>query len=715
MLNVLSMPAAASVPHHRKKPSSSSSFRLDIQGLRAIAVGTVLLYHAGVTSLPGGFVGVDVFFVISGFLITGILLREITETGRVSLVTFYARRAKRILPAASVVLVSTALLTLAFLPRNRWESIGNEILASSFNVANWLFANTSTDYLRQDQAPSPVQHFWTLSVEEQFYIIWPLVLVLACLLARPKRGNRFSSRADPRRAKKNARIGVIAITLPSFLFSVYYTDANPSEAYFVTTTRLWELGIGAIVALFAGELSRISSGTAKAVGWLGIASIFTAACFISGSVPYPGTAALLPTLGAAAIIIAGMNGRDRVGVGRFLSATPFTAVGNVSYSLYLWHWPLIVIATYVFNGLTTWQGLAVVAVSFLPAIVSYRHLERPILKSEYLQNKGRAIYFGLITTCCAALAASAILLIPQPVNAVGYTPALVDLSQSGDPAERQPTGAEVLSQDPTEGAPRDEVGVFSPLAMYAAKDIPTGRSSGCHQDINQDEAKPCVFGSETADLRIALVGDSHAAQWNPAFEELADRNGWRVESYSKSSCPLVGTLVMFEAGEETYDSCLAWHDNMMASLTGPNKPDIVVTSNQNYKTADGEPMAIAMADTWRILREADIRVAALGDTPRPGINIPECILSNEGKLTECSVERATALRNGLEAQRTSADIVGDVPILDMTNQICPQEKCAVVIGGVLIYRDTNHLTATYARTLATSLEAALAEIGLSKS
>lgn len=162
------MPAGKQV-NGRSVPSKD--FRTDIQGLRAVAVGTVLLYHAGASSIPGGFVGVDVFFVISGFLITGLLIKEIENSGKVSLANFYSRRAKRILPAATIVLLATAVLTLAVLPRNRWDSVGWELLGSAFNVVNWVFANTSTDYLRQDQAASPVQHFWTLAVEEQFYIV----------------------------------------------------------------------------------------------------------------------------------------------------------------------------------------------------------------------------------------------------------------------------------------------------------------------------------------------------------------------------------------------------------------------------------------------------------------------------------------------------------------------------------------------------------------
>ena len=689
----------------------AKSFRSDIQGLRAVAVGTVLLYHAGASFIPGGFVGVDVFLVISGFLITGLLIKEMTNTGRISIFGFYARRAKRILPAATLVLLTVAVLTLAILPRSRWDSIGSELLGSAFQVVNWVFANSSTDYLQQDQAASPVQHFWTLAVEEQFYIIWPLLLVGACLLARSRRRGYAGSQWRTERALTFARVGALALTIPSFVFSIYYTQENSGAAYFVTTTRLWELGIGAIVALFANELARISARSAAVLGWAGLGAIAASAIIITGGTPFPGFAALLPTLGTAAIIIAGMDGRSQSGVGSLLSLGPFTWIGNISYSLYLWHWPLIVVGTYLLDGLTLTQGLLIVAASFIPAILSYRYVERPALRWRYLEHHGTTLGLTTIVVCCVAITASSILLVPKPSNTAGFTPTPLVVPGATVPAVELIRGAELLSTDPSTGQPEDVPGDFVPLAMYAAEDTPDTVSRGCHQNVNEDQAEFCVFGDDSAEYRIAIVGDSHAAQWTPTLDRLAQENGWRVDSYTKSSCALVGTTIMAEGGQKTYDSCLSWHDKVMESLTGSEKPDLVLTSGQAYETADGKPLADSLATTWAALRDSGITVAALGDTPRPGINVPECAIANSDRLTKCAVDRSVAMKNGLATQKTAAEAAGGINVLDMTDQICPGQECSAVIGNVFVWRDSNHLTATYARTLAPALESKLISLG----
>jgi peptidoglycan/LPS O-acetylase OafA/YrhL len=256
------MTTATAVP---AAPASTrgSGFRPDVEGLRAIAVGTVLWFHAGLGGLSGGFAGVDIFFVISGFLITGQLVREVERTGRIALPRFYARRAKRLFPAAATVLVTTAVLTLLFLPKVAWREFGGDIAAAAAYVVNWRLAARSVDYLAEDSTASPVQHFWSLAVEEQYYIIWPVLLLALAGLIRARRW--------PVRTVMAA--GLSAIVIPSLAWSIYLTQADPARAYFVTTTRLWELGIGALVAVGATLWTRLAPPLGAAIAWGGLVLI----------------------------------------------------------------------------------------------------------------------------------------------------------------------------------------------------------------------------------------------------------------------------------------------------------------------------------------------------------------------------------------------------------------------------------------------------------
>lgn len=290
--------------------SERNKFRGDIEGLRAIAVTLVLLYHAGAPLLPGGFIGVDVFFVISGFLITTLLVAEMRRGGAISIAGFYARRAKRLLPASSVVLVTTGLLTWLLLPRIRWEAVAQDLLASGLYGVNWTLAGRSVDYLSQADAPSPVQHFWSLAVEEQFYVFWPLLLLVATLLVRPRWGSASSKRVFLRgRAEhgdhsltKPLMLAMTVIAVPSFAWSVYLTHGDPGPAYFVTTTRVWELAIGGAVAILAVQLSRMPKWVAAPLAWVGVAAVITTALLLTKDVPFPGSVAAIPVLGTAAVI-----------------------------------------------------------------------------------------------------------------------------------------------------------------------------------------------------------------------------------------------------------------------------------------------------------------------------------------------------------------------------------------------------------------------------
>ncbi|MFV0433702.1 MAG: acyltransferase family protein [Leucobacter sp.] len=720
-----------------------TGFRPDIQGLRAVAVGVVLLYHANAPFLPGGFVGVDVFFVISGYLITGLLLREALSTGRIDLADFYARRARRILPAATIVLIATLLLTVLFLPQIRWQQIGIDALGSAFYVVNWILA-AGTDYLNADVAPSPLQHFWTLSVEEQFYIVWPLVLILLLLLIRggTVRATKAAARAgktpDPSLVMRYAGIGVLAILVPSLIWSIYFTSTHPAPAYFVTTTRLWELAIGAGLAVFARYAARIPDRPALVLGWLGFAGILVASFFYTSTAPaFPGAAALLPTLSAAAIIAGGMNGRAERGVGVLLGLRPMRWIGDISYSLYLWHWPLVVVGTYLLGGELRFRwGLVIVAFAILPSWLSYRYVETPFRDWSRLKRSIRAsLWAGAGLMAATALVATAVIAVPKLVGAqqqteialgdgVGASKVFDDVDESLGAAAAEDLGdqaSETVDEATSAGDPVDAVeGGFIPAAVDARDDNSIIYENGCQLATEDVQPNGCVFGDPKSDTTVVLAGDSHSANWAPTLIALAEKQGWKLIIHTKSACSFAS--VPQGGGGGVYEECGEWNRLALDEIV-KEAPDLVVTVNagrrgvwQNGEQLTGDARLQAFAaglnTTWKQLGAAGIPVLVIADTPDMGIDVPECVSANADDLAKCAVPRSEAVDALPQADPIAAEGLDGVEIIDMNNWICPDaEYCAPVVGNVLVWRDNQHLTATFAETLVEPLEAAMSRKG----
>src|SRR4051812_43798713 len=382
-------PLADVRPAPAEPAGEKDGFRGDIQGLRALAVLLVLFWHARIPGVTGGFVGVDVFFVISGFLITGMLVGRLRRTGRLSLVDFYARRVRRLLPAAGLVLAVTLVLTALFLPRLRWTSTAWDVLAANLYSVNWRLAGQATDYLAQGSAPSAVQHYWSLSVEEQFYLVWPLLLIFAAFWARRRR----------QRLGLALGLTMAAVLVVSLGWSIYLTRVDPSRAYFVTTTRMWELALGGLVAVAMAQLARLPKYAGATLGWLGLGAIAVSALTFSGGTAFPGSAALLPTVGAAAILASGGGRGGRLGPALLFDTAPLRVIGAWSYSIYLWHWPLLVIAQTRFGPLPVPAQMAIAAFSFLPAWLTYRYVENPIRRNRRLQASAvRALGMAAVVT-----------------------------------------------------------------------------------------------------------------------------------------------------------------------------------------------------------------------------------------------------------------------------------------------------------------------------
>ncbi len=705
-------------------------FRPDVQGLRAVAVGVVLLYHAGASFMPGGFVGVDVFFVISGYLITGLLLREALSVGRISLAGFYAKRVRRILPAATVVLVTTLLLTVAFLPQIRWRSIATEAAGAAAYVVNWVLAG-STDYLNANVAPSPIQHFWTLSVEEQFYIVWPLMLIGAlwfAMRASKRRGGGLrrisigTSQPSTSRVLRFAGIGVLAILIPSLAWSIFYTAANPAPAYFVTTTRLWELAIGAAVAVYAPAIARIPAHVGYLLGWAGLAGIVVASVFYTASAPaFPGSAALLPTLSSAAIIAGGMSGRAELGVGRLLSIRPMRWVGDISYSLYLWHWPLIVVGTYLLGGTLSFGfGLLIAVFSIVPAWLSYRYLETPFRNWPRLKESVRR-----------SLEAGGGLAAVSVAMAVAVFVSSAFIVQGLPKFEGQAQGAKALTSDYSDpdpstfsdaGAPVDVIPEgITPSDLEARDDNPEAYREGCLLDTTVSQPKECVLGDPLSDTTVALVGDSHAGSFIPAMDAVAKAKGWRLVTYTKAACSFAN--IPQTHGGQAFPQCDEWNQEALDELRA-EKPALVVTVNAGRRGVWQDGKALdeasrytefkdALRSNWSELNADGIPVAVITDTPEMGIDVPECVSANPNKLSECAVPKEQAVDERPHPEEEAAQGLPETELIDMNNWLCPDDKyCPPVVGNVLVWRDNQHLTATFAATLAKPLEAELDELSI---
>jgi peptidoglycan/LPS O-acetylase OafA/YrhL len=700
-------------------PRSQGRFRADIEGLRAVAVLMVLLYHAGVPWAGGGFAGVDVFFVISGFLITGLLVAEGRREGRIDLVGFWARRARRLLPASALVLAVTALLTVLVLPAVRWRETGWDILTSGLYVVNWRLAARSVDYLAEDSAPSPVQHYWSLAVEEQFYLLWPLLVVVALLAAR---------RRQARLEVVLAALLVGFVVLPSFLWSLHLTGTDPAVAYFVTTTRIWQLGVGALVALALTRLERLPGVAAAVLSWTGLVAIVVGLLTQGTHSAWPGDAALVPTLGAVAVI-AGGSARTAPGWAplRLLSWAPLQATGALSYSLYLWHWPLLVLAAARWGELSVTAGLLVVGLSAVPAWLGHRYVEEPVRRSRALARRpSRALGVGVLCTLLSVAAGAALVqtvdrqvrLSERADGEAEGARALATRAPDVDAPSDDPAGP-VGDVSGTAGAPGPSRVPFDPSPvritpdpLAATADVPALYADDCDGEV-AGEVVRCDYGDPEGGLVLALVGDSKIAQWADALDRIGRDQGWQVRVYYRSAC--AWTTARLAGDGPTSSACQEWGEEVTQRLLGPERPDVVVVSAVQSRAhppdgsgeATPEAMTAGLVRRWTQVGEAGIPVVAVADSPQPGgQQVYACVAEHRDDLSVCTVPPNDG--SGTAPLREAVQQVPTAAFVTMNDWICPGDgECPPVVGGVLVYRQGSHITNTYAISLAPVLQARL--------
>jgi peptidoglycan/LPS O-acetylase OafA/YrhL len=680
-LPVTSGPAPVQAPAgHRFR----TGFRPDIEGLRAVAVLTVLAFHAGIPHLTGGFVGVDVFFVISGFLITGLMAAELTGTGRISLPAFYARRARRILPSAAIVLVASAIAGWFILPLLAVHDLAIDLVAAAGYVANWRFIAQGTNYLAPSTEHSPFLHYWSLAVEEQFYLVWPPLVIATAAVARRARLSMIGCVA-----------GVLAVlTVASFAFAQWQTGASPGTAYLGTPARAWQFGVGALLALAAPQIIGLAGRRRAArvlgnlTGWAGLISIAAASTLFDAQTPYPGTASLAPTLGTAAIILAGLTwGVGGPSVGMLLSGRPVRAVGRLSFAWYLWHWPVLIFGEALLGTVGPLGKVALVTASAIPALLTMRLIERPIRFSRVIMGRtSSGLAIGATATVCALLAGltvgSRAALDLGDVGSVAAIPSLAAVFDTGPAATR------------THGA-------VTPSPLTARDDRP--QPDACILQAKVVTGPPCRIGTPGGQT-VVLFGDSHAQQWLPALQVIGADRGWSIVIITKSGCPVPAlTPRANDTSEFSQPDCAQWRAASLGRIAALKPALIFVSALHNYVPDPGERLT-----AWNLsldqLRQDGAPIVYLADTPLPGKDIPVCISGALDDWSQCAFPRQSALSPDQVVVQALTGRQQQLNVVDLTSYLCPTAICPAVRNGILLYRDDSHITATVSRVLAPAIE-----------
>ncbi len=682
-------------------PPKRSALRLEIQALRALAVAVVVLFHFWPGRMPGGYIGVDVFFVISGFLITGHLLREVDASGRVALARFWARRARRLLPAAYLVVLATAIATVVLVPATLWQQWFREIAGATLYVENWVLSADAVDYLAADNSPSAVQHYWSLSAEEQFYLVWPVLVLLAAVAAHRTKCSRRGAVA----------LLLAAATLASFVYSLWLTAENPASAYFVTTTRAWQFGAGALLALWLARDRRDgpapSAPLRSTVSWAGLLTIVVCALVYDSGTPFPGTAAVPPVLATLAVIWAGFP-RGPGAPSSLMAWRPVQYAGEISYSLYLWHWPAIVILPFALGhnpGLVERAGLLVAVV--LAAAASKRFVEDPARRARRwkLQQTGRALGLTAASGIVLALVAGA-----------GWAYATHRAQEQTGLAERVVAdpppcfGASAMDRDDPCDNP-ELTGVLIPSPEAARDD--TSPHPECFTDFREDDLKDCTFGpADDPDVpHVVLVGDSHARAMLPAYLDLAEQGKIVLSPKLKTSCAwTTGTIDRDDPLRS--ETCETWKTRLQPWLVDhADEIDLIITTGYQKILSGSAPEQVEnMQAAWQPLADLGVPIVAVPDNPIHDFNPSDCLAQvDDLDSGSCAVTREEAFPFP-DTFADTAEVVQGATTMNLSDLYCWEKSCPSVIGGVNVYRDGSHMTSTFTKTMAPYIYRELREL-----
>ncbi len=648
--------------------SRSSTYRPDIEGLRGIAVLLVVAFHCGVPGVTGGFVGVDVFFVLSGYLITGLLVAEIQKTSRLSLLHFYARRVRRLLPASALTLAVTLLIGAFIMAPQELAFAGRAARATALYMSNVFFAKNAANYFNPDVESNPLLHTWSLAVEEQFYLVWPMLIMLGLLFWR---------------SRKSLLVVLSVLTLLSLAVSVWSTASAQTFAFYQLPSRAWEFGIGGLAALLPVGFMKLPSRGWLAFGWLGIAMILASGHYISSVSIFPGWVALAPVLGTIAALIAGAEQPGR-GSGIVLGSAPLLVLGTLSYSWYLWHWPFLVFAAALFPTVSFAGKVTACVAALLVAAITHHFVENPIRFHPYLVKRPAvSLYLGAaITLFSVALA----------VVSIRFASRLAD-------APNMKAIKATFDDNPMSDAVRRR----------------------CMATMQSRSVQTCAFGDTASKTNIVLFGDSHAMQWVNPLTDIANANGWKLTTMLKAACPATDIVVK----PPNTQPCASWRADALRQIAALHPALVIVGNSTIYLGQKGKPASRfdvsleewqnATKRTFEALSSAGITVVAMRDNPFFPFDIPTCLARSIRHSWypggSCAISRSEGLNPAIfDAEKAGARGLPNVHFIDLTDRFCEGKVCPAIQGGLVIYRDSNHMTRTFAETLRPVLEAQLVPI-----
>ena len=656
-------------------------FRPDIEGLRGAAILLVVLFHAGVSALAGGFVGVDVFFVLSGYFITGLLVRELMQPGGASLSDFYGRRALRLMPPLLVVLFATlALVMWLYAPIDRAAIAGNARSVALY-AGNIEFARSSLDYF--SAGANPLLHTWSLAVEEQFYFVWPLLFVLVALISARRRTDDFDGGDDI--AGRPRLIGIGLAGIASFVVSMWLTDTAQPWAFFGMPARIWEFALGGSLALLMNNRADAKRGVATMLQVGGALMIAFAVVTYDRATPYPGIAALLPAFGTVALLVGGARAPASF-VSRTLSAAPLRWLGRLSFAWYLWHWPLVGLGGVLDRDIGVWGKLAWSAGALVLAWLTYRLVEQPAREG-----------------CLSRMPSHWL-----PVGALGASVGAALLAH----------GAMLVAE--RRAALPDQRGYAAARADRMTHD--------CWATTVEEAKGPCVFGDTRSATTVVLLGDSHAEHWLGGLDAVGRERGWRIVAMVKGGCPVADMPELMHARlKRYYHECTRYREAMLTQIITMRPAAVILSSWDHYLPVDGagsdwqvtpSMWRGGLRRTYARLAEAHIPTVAIKGTPRTWFDVPSCLSRSAAALPfaqPCEYDRNRAMSEVAIAAQAEAARGLSIRFVDMNDQICATTRCGVIRNGVVVFTDDNHLTASFSRSVAPVLgkrvQAALGQLG----